>query len=593
MSHNAADPVHSPRRHWWLVIAFAVLTLSFGGIGLWKYDQQHYPNVAHGLNCLYHSAQMLILHAPHFERGVNGWIEAGRWFGAATLFLGTATLFWRRLRRELILFQLARWKGHWVICGLGAKGLEIVRCLKKRDPEARVVVLDPKPDPQFSCCCEDLGVCVLALDASDPQALEQARVAEAGEIVVITPEDETNVRIAAAVRERCSNTKQKPTPCHVHLANINLRDTVQRWTEASRAATPGCDLRFFDVFDNEARRVLLELPLDGAGILENDPRTVHVVILGFGRMGRSVALRAAKMGHFANRNLLRLSVLDHKASEQCEGFLFRYPHLEIKKICDLTFHKLEAESLPARKLIERWANEPDTMLHLFVSLDSDARDLEVALRLRELLQGRPHCTLLTRFHSKQSVAPIVKAAGEESPGIIPFGMVEDACSDDAFNLTHTDSVARAIHERFVQRREAGTQRTAVNDPALRAWPDLSEDLRESNRQQADHVRIKLRAIGCDLVDLSDARKPVTQFTPREVELLAEMEHRRWNAERWLAGWRYGTPSNKSRRINEYLVDWGLLDHSIQEYDRETVRDIPLLAALLKPAKKVVRMDAKL
>lgn len=592
MSHPAIDHAHVPRRQWWLVFALGATTLACGTLGLRQYAHEHHPQNPHGLDALYHAAQMLILHTPHFERGVNGWIEAGRWFGAATFFLAGATLFWRRLRRELLLFQLARWKGHTVVCGLGAKGFEIVRCAKERNRAARVAVLDPKPDPRFAACCEDLGACVLPLDAADAQALAKARVADAGEVVVITPEDETNIRIATAVRKECSDAKSKLDTCHVHLADINLRATLQPWADAFKAGVPGCALHFFDVFDNEARNVLIDLPLDGAGIAKDDPRTVHVALLGFSRMGRSVALRAVKMGHFANRKPLRLSVLDRNAWRQRQRFLFRHPALQKHRLADLQFRRLEAESAAARDQIEIWADERDTLLHVFVCLDSDAHSLEVALRLHELLRGRSHCSLHARFHSRNSVAPVVTPAGGEKPLIVPFGMVEDACCDDAFQLKRTDAVARAIHERFVIKREAGSTRTPANAPALRPWADLSEDLRESNRQQADHTRIKLRAIGCDLArrdDPADPRLPVKEFTRAEVELMAEMEHRRWNAERWLAGWRYGTPTDKPRRINANLVDWASLDHSIQEYDREAVRDIPELAALLDPPMKVVRL----
>lgn len=411
MAHASIDHLHAPRRQWWFVFALAALTLICGSIGLQKYEHEHHPDATHGLSPLYHAAQMLMLHTPHFDHGVNAWIEAGRWFGAATLALGTVALFWRRLGREFRLFQLSRWVGHTVICGLGAKGFEIVRCLKHRNRNARVVVLDPQPDPHLAERCEVMGVCVIECDASDESALEQAQVAHASEVVIVTPTDETNLRIAAAVREQCMQPKAKAVNCHVPLADMNLRETVQKWIERTNASTPGCVLHFFDVFDNEARRVLLEHPLDGSGIAKDDPRSVHVVILGFGRMGRSVALRAAKMGHFANGRLLRISIIDRNATQQRERFLFRYPVLEQRKVCDLNFHAMEAESLAARQLIEQWAGEPDTLLHIFVSLDLDARDLEVALRLRELVQERSDCTVRARFHTKKSVAPIVKAAG--------------------------------------------------------------------------------------------------------------------------------------------------------------------------------------
>jgi hypothetical protein len=81
---------------------------------------------------------------------------------------------------------------------------------------------------------------------------------------------------------------------------------------------------------------------------------------------------------------------------------------------------------------------------------------------------------------------------------------------------------------------------------------------------------------------------VETFSPAELECLGRMEHERWNAERWLAGWRYGAPSNKARRISENLVSWDELHESIREYDRKAVELIPKLVALVNPPMRVVR-----
>jgi hypothetical protein len=47
------------------------------------------------------------------------------------------------------------------------------------------------------------------------------------------------------------------------------------------------------------------------------------------------------------------------------------------------------------------------------------------------------------------------------------------------------------------------------------------------------------------------------FTPGEngeIEQLAIIEHNRWNAERWLAGWMLGE-KNIKKKISPYLVPW--------------------------------------
>src|SRR5207244_4228676 len=106
-------------------------------------------------------------------------------------------------------------------------------------------------------------------------------------------------------------------------------------------------------------------------------------------------------------------------------------------------------------------------------------------------------------HSQHSLAPILetKQHCDEIP-LTAFGMIEDTCLEDAFRHEQNESLARAIHEAFVFERTAGSRRNPQNDPALRDWEELPENIRESNRQQADHIAIKLRAIGCKLVDAS-------------------------------------------------------------------------------------------
>jgi len=130
---------------------------------------------------------------------------------------------------------------------------------------------------------------------------------------------------------------------------------------------------------------------------------------------------------------------------------------------------------------------------------------------------------------------------------------------------------------------------AHNDPALLPWDDLPEDFRESNRQQADHIFIKLRAIGCEAVSASDKKPAVTELASAEMELLAEMEHRRWVAERLLAGWTYGPKKDLERRENPNLVPWVELTEEIRNYDRDTVGKISTL--LESVGKKVCRRVA--
>lgn len=120
---------------------------------------------------------------------------------------------------------------------------------------------------------------------------------------------------------------------------------------------------------------------------------------------------------------------------------------------------------------------------------------------------------------------------------------------------------------------------------MKKWEDLvNEDYKESNRQQVDHIAIKLRAVGCEIVEASDPRSEAS-FTAEEMELLAEMEHARWVTERLLAGWTCAPkPKNEAKQTNPNLILSPQLDDKIKQYDRDAVTAIPELVRDVKGMK---------
>ncbi len=104
----------------------------------------------------------------------------------------------------------------------------------------------------------------------------------------------------------------------------------------------------------------------------------------------------------------------------------------------------------------------------------------------------------------------------------------------------------------------------------------------------------MRAIGCDIILQEQKTSVFNGFTVEEIELMACMEHDRWVAERFLAGWTLGAKDTE-RRISPYLVDWNDLTDEIKEYDRESVRNIPVILSLAgeKIVRETIYLDANL
>jgi hypothetical protein len=131
-----------------------------------------------------------------------------------------------------------------------------------------------------------------------------------------------------------------------------------------------------------------------------------------------------------------------------------------------------------------------------------------------------------------------------------------------------ETLARAIHEEYTRNRARSLR------DELAAWEDQPPMFRESSAQQADHVIVKLRQIGCEIHEVTDREPAAMSFSEAEIETMAEMEHGRWNVERLMDGWRWGSEKDVERKISPYLVSWRDLPEEIKEWDRETVRAIP-------------------
>jgi hypothetical protein len=164
-----------------------------------------------------------------------------------------------------------------------------------------------------------------------------------------------------------------------------------------------------------------------------------------------------------------------------------------------------------------------------------------------------------------------------------FGNFMDGCSIDRVEGRPVDDMARRI-ARFYEEQYGGG-----------GWDKLTEADRMSNRRAADHLPVKLRAVGATLVPRG-GNVPEFAFTEPELEMLARLEHRRWAAEKLLSGWRplARTPGNeqqwkerkaelKARKLHIDIVPYDALDAAGQGKDRSQLLGIPGFAEAIGAA----------
>lgn len=109
-----------------------------------------------------------------------------------------------------------------------------------------------------------------------------------------------------------------------------------------------------------------------------------------------------------------------------------------------------------------------------------------------------------------------------------------------------------------------------------AWEELDEAMKDANRWPADHLSIKLRTIGFDGSDMTALELASKQ--PKILADLSEIEHRRWMAERFMDGWRYGPQRDNSRKIHHLLIPYDQLSDEEKQKDKDMILNIRNLVA---------------
>lgn len=525
------------------------------------------------LDHLYLALQLFVLQSGDVAR-VSWELEVARFLAPAVTVYTAVKAAAVILREQWQLLRLRLMDGHVVICGLGRND-QLVKDFRRAGEQVVVIEKDEENDEIKPS--RDLGAIVLVGDATDRAMLRKARVHRARHVVVICGSDGLNVEVAFQIlrilRDRRA-AMRRPLQCFIHVVSLEL---WKLFRQNPLCAETGdlAEVRHFTVYGNAARLLFRDTPLDHERVTAEDPRSVRLGIVGFGQMGERVALQAARSAHLAHGKLLEIRVVDREAGLRQRSFAHRYPQLDL--VCLATFVEGDAEDPAVLTELLGWVTDPQALGFLVICFDDDSRGLACAMRLMAGLGGH-HVPISVRMSDASGLATLLKASDGGGAGRTrahPFGMVNLTCTREMVITEQLDTLARAIHERYRAQRLA--QGAAPDDPSVQPWERLPDDLKDSNRHQADHIPVKLRAIGCTSSPRKAGATPVDGFTPWEQQVLARMEHARWMAERLLAGWTHG-PRCAERKTSPYLVPWGQLPAEIQQYAIESTLGIPDLLA---------------
>jgi hypothetical protein len=493
------------------------------------------------------------------------------------------------LGEQFKLFRMRFLKDHIVICGLGRKGLLLCEGFLERGK--RVVVIEQHRNNSRIGRCKELGATVLSGNATDLELLRRARSHTANYVISVCGDDGANAEVAVNARQLVLNRQGKALSCLIHIYDLQLRNLL-REQEIMMGRPSAFMLGFFNVFESGARVLLEEYPpfsKTGDDLCSRP----HIVIVGVGRMGESLVVNIARNWRGRDNTSgerLRITLIDREANKKRESLHLRYSQLE--RVCELVPEQIDIKSPEferAKFLFDGQGCCDVTMV--YVCLDNDSNALGAALTLHQRVRAL-EIPIVLRMTYDAGLATLLRGEKDKHGSFInvhAFGLLDHTCTPDLALHNTYEILAHAIHEEYVRHmKEQGF--TPQTNPSMVPWEELSESLKESNRAQAEHIRVKLETIGCDIALSTDWDAPLFEFLPKEVELLAEMEHGRWIEERLSKGWKYNPTRDDKAKTHPYLVPWNELPDNEKDKDRELVRHLPTF--LVKVRFQVYRMRIK-
>jgi voltage-gated potassium channel Kch len=551
---------------WPLLGAAGLVALVLGAFGY----AEHFDTIGREdrwTDVLYYDIKLFGFGVEEPTQPLNWRLEVARWIAPVvagwTALLTLFGLFRERVRHMLLPLT----RGHYLVCGLGEKGLAFTRALTASG--AKVVAIERDPANEHIAPLREAGTMVVVGDARDPEMLRLAAAPRARHVIAVCADDGVNAEIALQLRDLAAQADKTSVRCLAHIVNADL-SILLRLRELSSPLPDRFRLDFFNVIETGARELLTA---HAPGPRADD---THVLVVGAGEVARWLLLHMAREWSEADGGGRPwVTVVDADARERVAAFTEAFGG--VAAVCELRAFDIARDrltSLPGAIP----SGSPVTIM--YVCLDDDGEGLATALGLRQesIAPPVPIVVCMTRVGGLSQLLDAPTVALDRFFELYAYSLLASTCDLDLLHSDVYDTIARARHDGYVRDRRAAGETPAENT-SLVPWDRLPEDLRESNRDQAAHIGYKLRAFGCTVVPLRDWSAHDFEFADDEIEEMARVEHDRFVAERIRQGWRFAPgPKNNAQRTSPTLIPWEELSEAEREKDREVVRDIPRLLA---------------
>lgn len=343
----------------------------------------------------------------------------------------------------------------------------------------------------------------------------------------------------------------KRLTCHIMVERNEVLRMLQT-CDLCDAVRQKIDVYPFSMDEVWSRNIVL----DYVPIAIHSDKHVHLVIFGMGEVAETVAIQAAHIAHYPNyvRNhslRTRITMISENAETLSEGFIKRYQHLfdnsfyrvvkpsEEKAVkvfhkpmydgkredfVDVEWEFVDAESWnpDVREKLKQWALDDSQLLTLVMADRDPDKNVAMSLFLPDELYQR---SIPIHKYSPNAVEydvsmPLVQMAKN-------VNYIYSQCYNDNFE-NWQGQIQTSVEIDHTERDKL--------------WADLSSVKRWSSIYNAMTIPSKMRSIGLG----EDDWDKFYDISQQDIEILAQVEHNRWNVEELILGYRPCTDEEQNK-----------------------------------------------
>jgi hypothetical protein len=561
-----------------------------------------------------------------------------RFFAIATLVVTIVLAILSVLRYKYFLSRVRFMKDHTILCGSGDVGEAIAENFPDKK---KLVIIEKDTSDENLTRLKKEGVKIIEANALDVTILDKIGIEYAKSLVGLTGDDfdnltiinnvlellkdkgpdENNVFLSANIDSRNLKTaiadewkRERDKPDYELIRNLAfLCDTACSirsqggFNKASAEFTGRFELikeellkynpagedfksckgniKLFNINQLAARFIFRIYPPDRFRcITKTDDPAMNILIMGYSKIGEEFFKLCVQNCHYINRNKTKITLISLDADAVAKRVSSIYKN--VNNIIDFQAVNENPHHLTGKYLIKLGIANVDV---IYICSGEDRYQASYSSRARELYGA--NVPVVRPFYRNETWNKTNPLKDLYSFNILSKVAILDdivnECLDRKAIAVHHHWLKKAIHDYIDKVEKSITNDTDIPGPkpTMVPWHLLDEEIRDDNRSVVEHINVKLRSVG-QLPDPAMYTTPELASinygfisNPGQVEQLAEMEHRRWMATKYLYGWDYGIKRDTFLREHESLLDFSLLDEATKDYDRQQIKEMQQIIEL--------------